>query len=352
VRARDRHGIVPDPIVRDPSRGEPRRTIRALEVIPGDPAGASMIHAKRQVASLADLGIETRVFYLRSRTAPLPVLRELARLRAELSRQPPDLIHAHYGSVTAFLCAIATTRPLVITYRGSDLSPVRGYSRLRIAVAHFLSQVASLRATRIVCVSETVRGRLWWRRRSAVVIPSGVDTTAFAPADRGAARRELGWDPDRRIVLFNAGRDPELKRLDLARAAVGAARSRGGEIDLVVLDGSMDPSRMPAAMNAADCLLLTSDSEASPNVVKEAIACGLPVVTVDVGDVRQRLRGIEPSAVVARDVEELGRALADVLAERRRSNGPAHTDAFAIERVAARIRDVYDAALTAMDRPA
>jgi glycosyltransferase involved in cell wall biosynthesis len=103
-------------------------------------------------------------------------------------------------------------------------------------------------------------------------------------------------------------------------------------------------------MNAADCLLLTSDHEGSPNVVKEAIACGLPVVSVDVGDVRERLRGVDPSSVVARDPHELGRALASMLGERRRSNGPSLAHAFALEGVAMQVRRTYEAAISVAAR--
>jgi len=46
-------------------------------------------------------------------------------------------------------------------------------------------------------------------------------------------------------------------------------------------------------LNASNVLLLTSLHEGSPTVVKEALACGLPVVSVDVGDVAERIEGIE-----------------------------------------------------------
>src|SRR5208283_5191925 len=89
-----------------------------------------------------------------------------------------------------------------------------------------LSQITALRARRIICVSSQLAGRLWWRRKLVSVIASGVDTCQFRPRPRDAARRELGWTEDGYVVLFNAA-GPRVKRLDLAEAAVQAARSAG-----------------------------------------------------------------------------------------------------------------------------
>jgi glycosyltransferase involved in cell wall biosynthesis len=55
--------------------------------------------------------------------------------------------------------------------------------------------------------------------------------------------------------------------------------------------------------------------------VQEALACNLPVVSVDVGDVRERLTGIVPSQIVERNAESIGTALAAILTRPVRSNG-------------------------------
>ena len=63
---------------------------------------------------------------------------------------------------------------------------------------------------------------------------------------------------------------------------------------VVHLQGAVLPKTlMPVYMSAADVLLMTSESEGSPNTVKEALACGLPIVSVDVGDVRETVEGVE-----------------------------------------------------------
>jgi glycosyltransferase involved in cell wall biosynthesis len=112
----------------------------------------------------------------------------------------------------------------------------------------------------------------------------------------------------------------------------------------VVTRGEVAPEEIPAYMNAADVLLITSDSEGSPTVVHEAMACGLPIVTVDVGDVPDRLTGCIPSAVVDRDPEALGRAVADIVQGRRRSNGPELVRPISHDVLANEILQVYASA--------
>src|SRR5439155_13008945 len=95
-------------------------------------------------------------------------------------------------------------------------------------------------------------------RARNTVLPNGVDTGLFHPIDRAAARRELGWEVNGRIVLF-AANDPSLprKRYWLAEAAVERARGLLPDLQLQVAQG-VSPDRVPLLMNAADCLLLTS----------------------------------------------------------------------------------------------
>jgi len=133
------------------------------------------------------------------------------------------------------------------------------------------------------------------------VIPHGVDTEQFRPLDRRLARRELGWDDGRLHVLYPYDTARPVKNFPRAERIVGSVADRiSGEIALNVVTG-VPHERMPAYMNAADALLLTSAHEGSPNAVKEALACNLPVVSTPVGDVPERLAGVRPSATAATD---------------------------------------------------
>jgi hypothetical protein len=159
--------------------------------------------------------------------------------------------------------------------------------------------------------------------------------------NKSDCRQKIGWEPNQKIVLFNARNDPIGKRLDLAEAAFAHARRHVPNMRLHVFRGTTAPDEMPTFYNAADCLLMTSAYEGSPMVIKESLACSLPVVAVDVGDVAERLNGVTPSAVVARNPVALGDALVDILRLNQRSNGRTAIAPLSEESIAGRLVEIY-----------
>jgi glycosyltransferase involved in cell wall biosynthesis len=134
------------------------------------------------------------------------------------------------------------------------------------------------------------------------------------------------------IALFAADPSVPRKRYWLAEGAVELARSEIPDLRLEIATG-VAPDRIPLLMNAADCLLLTSSIEGSPNVVKEALMCNLPVIATAAGDVAELLEGVTPSYVCEPLESALSEALTDCLREPRRSNGrdaSAHLDAHVV----------------------
>ena len=324
---------------------EPQLQTEKIRVLAVIPAGSGVMYAFRQVSSVREIGVDVSQFSLRSRTSPTTVLKEYRRLKREIRRFRPHLVHAHYGTVTSFLCAVSSRVPLVITFQGSDLNGDPDVSFLRSWIGQLLSQMSSLLGDAIICVSPRLRDRLWWDRRTVRVIPSGVNLDRFHLESKEQARSLLGWQQNLPVVLFNGAHRPRTKGLALVKAAVEVAERRVGAIRLIVLDGSVPPELMPRYLNAADCLALASICEGSPNVVKEAMACNLPVVATDVGDVAERLKDVSPSRVVHRDATEFGTALADILLQGCRSNGRERIAIYSEQQVATLIRSVYSEAL-------
>jgi teichuronic acid biosynthesis glycosyltransferase TuaC len=316
--------------------------LRVLFVIPGDARGNSMIFARRQAQSLAEEGARVEIFYLRSRTSLALLAGEWIRFRRQAQRFEPHLVHAHFGTVTALFSVLAAGRlPVVITYCGSDLNRVPTCDGLRAWTGRLMSQLAALGASRIVCVSRGLKQRLWWRRGIVSVLASGVDTEQFRPQDREAVRGRLGWPGQDRVVLFYAGHDPRNKRLDLAEAAVARAGGALPGLRMAVLTGEIDSRHIPDMMNAANCLLVTSDSEGSPTIVQEALAANLPIVSVDTGDVAERLAGVTNTRIAERDPLALAEAIVELAAVPRRSNGRAGAEQFSLRTVARGLARVY-----------
>jgi glycosyltransferase involved in cell wall biosynthesis len=176
------------------------------------------------------------------------------------------------------------------------------------------------------------------------VIPHGIDMDRFAPWPRDETREQLGWDPDARHVLFPYPPTQAVKDHPRAERVVERARERlDVEVKLQVVYGVPHPA-VATYMNASDALLLTSRREGSPNSVKEAMSCNLPVVSTDVGDVAQRLDGVSPSHVGETD-DELVEGLVDVLEEPRPSDGREAVGHLSLERMGERIEGVYESVL-------
>src|SRR5256714_1765626 len=210
------------------------------------------------------------------------------------------LVHAQFGQ--SGLLALPRRLPLVVTFRGSDvlgiISDRRGRNTLRGHLLQSASRFVARRADAVIVVSEHMRAQL--RTAAPVhVIPSGLDLDLFRPIPKEVARKQLGMDSAARLVLFVGRTHQARKRYALAQTAVELLNERlaaAGEagVQLIVAWG-VPHGQIPIYMNAADVLVVTSMQEGSPNVVKEALACNLPVVSVSVGDVPERLRGVAGS---------------------------------------------------------
>ena len=318
--------------------------MKILAVIPGkrDPKGVSFVHALREVEAIRALGVEVAIYDMDLRRNPWRMFPEWFRLRRVIASVQPDLVHAHVGGPVGLLTTLASDRPTVVTYRGSELNPCPQMNRFHWAVHWLCSQLAARRARGLVCVSKELEGRLISVTCPLRVLPSGVDTDDFFPRDRQESRRRLGWGPDERVVIFNASLSPEVKRIDRARAAMAILP---GNVRLEVMSGQVAPREVPWLLSAADCLLVTSDLEGSPAIVQEAIACALPVVTVPVGDVAELLTEVEPSWIVPPEPRLLAEALAQALDYRGRSNGPAKASSLSCHHNAQELVNFYQGLL-------
>ena len=273
----------------------------------------------RQARFLRKEGVDVDVFHVNGRKNPATYFRVWTKVQQQLLRGSYDLVHAQWAQ--AALCSLPARVPLVVTFRGSDVEGVVGPRRRDAATGWVLRRTARgvARVANEAILVATRLARLL-PQRDYHVIPSGLDLDLFQPCPQPEAQARLGLAPDRRYILFAASPDNPVKRYRLAQAAVERLDSRF-RAELLVAAG-VSPGLMPLYMNACDALLLTSVHEGSPNVVKEALACDLPVVSTDVGDVGERIKNVDGCMLSECDSpQSLCAALAVVLDRHRRISG-------------------------------
>jgi len=287
---------------------------------PSTTSSNSGIFVARQVESLRQAGVDIDVFHFRGAKSPRNYIRAWRGAQDRLSQGGYDVVHAQWGQ--SALLAFPKRLPLVVTFRGGDLNGIfdkNGRITAAGRVLRVLSRWVADRADQIIVVSKELASRI--PRRPCHVIPSGLDLDLFHPMPLEEARSRLGLPIGKPLVLFAA--DPcnrPIKRYALAEAAMARLSPRL-EAELVVANG-VPHVLMPCYMNACDVLLVTSIREGSPNVVKEALACNLPVVSVDVGDVKQRIGPVKGCVLCGDDSPEtIASGLERILHTRGRVDG-------------------------------
>lgn len=240
-----------------------------------------------------------------------------------------DLVHANYGLVGPFALA-QPVRPVVLSIWGSE---VMGYSNRLDRVTRF----AARHSDAVIAPSKAVSREL---DVPHATIPFGVDTELFRPMDRASAREHLGWDPDERIVLFPYDPDRAVKNYPLAKRVVDRLPT---DAELRTVSG-LAYEEMPYVMNASDALLVTSDRESGPMVVKEAVSCGLPVVSTDVGFVRDVLSDVS-NCFTARSERSLADSLEYVLESGQRAETSEAIGGLGLDEMADDILTLYTTTL-------
>lgn len=211
-------------------------------------------------------------------------------LRKYLNSNSFDIIHAHYG-LSGIVATLAGSKPLVVSLMGSDVNSNILSKYLVKFFYHFFWRNTIAKSKSIV-KNLNVEG--------ITIIPNGVDLSKFNEMDQADCQAQLEWDSQKTHILFAADPKRSVKNFPLAENAV--KNLNRNDIELHYLQ-NLDSNDVPVWMNAADVILLTSTSEGSPNVIKEAMACNRPIVSTKVGDVPHVVQDVDGCYLVDFDVK-------------------------------------------------
>ena len=304
--------------------------------------------------ALVAAGVEVKYFpiegkgfrgYLKNRKTLLKSIREYK----------PDLIHAHYG-LSGLLANLQRKIPVVTTYHGSDINDKKVYpfSRLNMMLSAYNIFVSkkitprplSFAIWRILSPSgERQRKNSFrdLRRVKQSLIPCGINTQLLIPGDRQKARKALGMESDKKYILFAGAFHIKVKNPVLAKAAVALLPN----VEFIELNG-YSREQVVLILHAVDVVLMTSFSEGSPQIIKEALACNCPVVSVPVGDVPSTIEDIPGCFITSYEPEDIAVKLQLALDFGRLTEGRKKIEALGLdaESVAGRILEVYKEVLS------
>jgi glycosyltransferase involved in cell wall biosynthesis len=300
---------------------------------------------KSQTESLIAAGIEVEVIHPKL-GLPVPIRYASAFIQVFIKTLTRnfDIVHGHYG-LWCLVARLQWTTPVVTSFLGSDLqgeitADGKSYSKKGALVA-LISRWLCHRVDAVIVKSEqmkkvTAGGTIF-------VIPNGVDFKLFRPIPRAEARTSLGWDQERFYILFVSNKNPQdpNKNALLAHEAIERLCARGVTAELVVAHG-LPQVQVVNYINASNAVILSSINEGSPNIVKEAMACNVPVVATNVGDVFQVIGHTQGCKVCADDPDALAVALEEALLRTEPTTGRADIAHLECSVIARQIIVVYE----------
>ncbi|MFI3296584.1 MAG: glycosyltransferase [bacterium] len=244
---------------------------------------------EEQVNSLRNLGVDVDYFGVFGKGI-VGYLKCLPELNRKIRTYQPDILHAHYG-LSGLLANLQRKIPVVTTYHGSDIHSLGLNLRL--------SKLSMRLSAYNIFVSQYLQDIAKYKGDNYVVQACGLDMNTIMPVNMADARDYFGWNTDKKYILFSGSFSNYIKNVTLAQEAIKQIK----DTELVELKG-YTRVEVSMLMSACDCLLLTSFREASPTVIKEAMACNRPIVTTNVGDASWVIGDTDGCYITSYDAEE------------------------------------------------
>jgi len=215
-----------------------------------------------------------------------------------------DIIHVHFGGIYALAFGVSimfSKTKKVITYHGTDIHGTvpQGVSLLlkcKIELNKICSLYCCYVYNELGFVSNSLRSVAFPKRDNTFIDCLAVDTEIFHSKSMELCKKQLNLNPSVKYLLFSSVSSNSVKRYDLAKKIVEFLPEN---VQLLKMEG-ISFSQVPLYLNSCHGVLLTSDNEGSPNIIREALSCGTPVFAFDVGDVREQLVGTRTSRILSR----------------------------------------------------
>lgn len=285
-----------------------------------------------QYVSLKEHVDSVDVFFLKG-TGIWSYFRGAFELRDYLKKNIYDIVHAHYG-YCGLIVGLVSKFPVAVTYHGTDITE---------KISNIISLFSILLADWNIFVSEKIyRTAIWSPKNKFSIIPCGVDLDIFKPTELENRPIKKFFDSSQRTILFSSSFSNKVKNYPLAKESLLLLE----DMDALLIE-IKDKTRVEVAEMLNDCnmLLLTSFSEGSPQIVKEAMACNCPIVSTDIGEVKNIIGYADNCFVTGFDKYEIAEKVKKIFNNGKRSDGRKFIYEYSNKRIVPKIIEVYNRVL-------
>lgn len=266
------------------------------------------VFIKDQTDALLASGIDIDFFGIKGKGV-IGYLSNYKKFIQKLKEFKPDLIHAHYGLSGAF-AIIQGHIPVVITFHNGETLTRKG---------NLISSTAALFSSFNIYVARHIYELSYLKRkRKSIILPCGVDLDKITLIPKEQAQQIMNLPAGKKNILFGGPFDNLRKNVSLAREAIALMDRQ--DINLIELK-NWSREQVYTLLCGCDLMLLTSKSEGSPQIVKEAMACNCPVVATDIADIRQLLENTDGCYITDFQPDDIAKKISLVLAAEKRANG-------------------------------
>jgi glycosyltransferase involved in cell wall biosynthesis len=278
-----------------------------------------------QARALESSGIEID-FYLIKGNGIFGYLKNFKSFKKKINSFNPDIIHAHYG-LSGLLTVLQNKVPTIVTFHGSDINKKK---------SRFFSNIAIKFSADSIFVSKNLADMV--NAKNPNIIPCGVDLDVFYPMNNLKVRQKLNFDIEKKYILFSSFFENSVKNYPLAKEAISLLSNQ--TVELLELKG-FSRDQVSELMNAVDLVLMTSQTEGSPQFIKEAMACNTPIVSVDVGDVKDIIGTIKGCFIAEYNAQSVANKIGMALNFAKKTTGREYINNYDNKTIAKKVIDVY-----------
>jgi teichuronic acid biosynthesis glycosyltransferase TuaC len=261
-----------------------------------------------QIKSL-DNYVKNDVYFINGIQSKWNYFKAIKDLRNKISEY--DIIHCHHGWTGIILNLVKrnSEKHVCVSLVGGDLLEEKVlYKKL---LAKILWRILPNFDFVIVKSSQMLK-LCSDRTQNIECIPNGVNMDLFKPINKEKCKNELKLDVNKKYFLFTAAandKNRKEKRYDIIDEAKKLLINQGYDNFDILFLSNVSHKDVPLYINACEAVLMSSDYEGSPNIIKEALACNVPVISTDVGNVKEMIEGLRNCYIISQDSQEFAKTM-------------------------------------------